>query len=346
MWPRALVVLTTVAVLCGAPSSASAAGPNTLSAPVASPASGTTEIIFSFSATYTGGFPVRSVSVDVAGRGLRMILVDGSLSNGTWTVATLLPTGSWTPTFQAVASRGKNPSITGPAVTVAPLTTRPPPSAPPASTDPGSPARSAQPAAGAAEGGGSHGSPAAPAATEQPAATGGGSSDPAAAPMASAAGAVESVDPDPSDAPAGSDTPRRSAGVAGAAATPAWAPREAKATPTDDATSIPTEDASGSVEIAVGLGGAAALALFAWLLVLAGRRRRTAPGASPVANRIRGPAGTADEQVTATLYRRTLRRSKIRLDEDPIIASMGVEAADAETRGRAARRSTRRSPPT
>ena len=189
MWPRALVILTTVAVLCGAPSSASAAGPNTLSSPVESPTSGTT----------------------------------------------------------------------------------------------------------------------------------------------------------------GSDTPRAvrtSAGIAGMGGLPASAPREAMATPTDDATSIPTENAAGPVEIAVGLGGAAALALFAWLLVLAGRRRRTAPGSSPAANRIRGPAGTADEQVTATLYRRTLRRSKIRLDEDPIIASMGVEAADTKTRGRAARRSTRRSPPT
>ncbi|MGQ0606953.1 MAG: hypothetical protein ACT4OQ_00615 [Chloroflexota bacterium] len=119
---------------------------------------------------------------------------------------------------------------------------------------------------------------------------------------------------------------------------PVLAPRRADATPAVGTAPIPSENAVGPLELAVGLGGAGVLVLFGWFAVLSGRRRRAATEPSRAGDEVGTPGGTADEQVTATLYRRTLRRSKIRFDEDP--TRVGERAADP------VRRSTRRSPPT
>lgn len=355
MWSRALVALAVAAVLCGAPSSASAAGRNWLIAPQASPTSGTIATTFSFTVAYVGGFPALSATVDVAGRTLPMLLVNGTPTDGAWSVSTLLPNGSWSPVFQAVASHGKDPSVTGPAVTVGPPSTSPSPSTGPASTDPGAPATSAQPKAGAAGGGpggsDSPGSPASPAAPA-PTPSGGSSSESleppptnvtplAPVPVPSVAGAHAPV---PSDGTTVNQSPGTGilTSAPDAAAPPALAPQHANATPAVGTATIPTENAFGALEIAVGLGGAAALVLFGWFILLAGRRRRTTAEPSRVGDEVGTPGGTADEQVTATLYRRTLRRSRIRLDDDPI----GIGEPDPEPPIHRARRPTRRSPPT
>jgi len=119
------------------------------------------------------------------------------------------------------------------------------------------------------------------------------------------------------------------------------APPSAFATGTADAT-------MGPVAIAIGIGGIAAMALFAWLVPLAlrRRRRREPRWLDALADEPSRPT-TTEEHVTAALHRRTLRRAHVRLDEDPIIASMGVgTAASAEPGVRRARRTVRRSPPT
>ena len=117
---HAFIILAIAAVLCGAPSPASATGPNSLSAPQASPTSATTETSVSFSVTYAGGFAARTVTVNVAGRTLPMGLVGGTEMQGTWSAAGLVPQGTWEATFLAVASQGKDPSATGPTAPTAP----------------------------------------------------------------------------------------------------------------------------------------------------------------------------------------------------------------------------------
>ncbi|MEO7295136.1 MAG: hypothetical protein ABIZ57_03250 [Candidatus Limnocylindria bacterium] len=346
MTARLLIVLAIAAVLCGAPSSASAAGPNGLSAPQSSPASGTTATSFSFTVTYTGGSAALAVTVDIAGRVLPMVLITGDPTSGTWFATTMLPVGSWSPTFRAVASQGKNPSIVGPTVTVgAPATPRP---TTPNPTITAPAPRSAQPEA-SNEGGPGSGStppPAAPVSTVPPAVPGGpgettappepvGSAPVAPAPAASTA---EAPDTDLSDGATVSTAPETGgrSGVGGSGQSAASASRPPSSAPAADTTSIPTEGQIGPLELVLGLGGVTALALFAWFILLAGRRRAD----------VRVAGATAEEQVTATLHRRTLRRSKMRHDEDPIVAALGVGASDAGPPAHPARRASRRSPPT
>jgi len=76
------------------------------------------------------------------------------------------------------------------------------------------------------------------------------------------------------------------------------------------------------------------------------RRRRAAPADGPLDDERPRRRGTAEEEVTATLHRRTLRRSKMRPDEDVIVASMGSNGMpSAESAAHPARRTHRRSPP-
>jgi len=102
------------------------------------------------------------------------------------------------------------------------------------------------------------------------------------------------------------------------------------------------------VGIAVGLGGGIiALVLLAWYVVVPRWRR----GVDSGTNRTRDHATTpqsADDMATAALHRRAIRRAKVRLEEDPILASMGVGSTKRASKpgvGRA-RRAVRRSPPT
>jgi hypothetical protein len=101
------------------------------------------------------------------------------------------------------------------------------------------------------------------------------------------------------------------------------------------------------IDIAIGVGGIAALGLIAWYFVPRARRRRVESGRTEKRHPRPARRTAADEQVTAALHRRTLRQGRVRLEEDPIIASMGVASRSrAEPGVSRARRSARRSPPT
>lgn len=117
--------------------------------------------------------------------------------------------------------------------------------------------------------------------------------------------------------------------------------------PAAEAGSSPAGLTFGPVAIALGIGGIVARALFAWLVPLARRRRRKEPRLAGARDQAGSRRTEAEEQVTAALHRRTLRRGRVRLEEDPIIASMGVgSTARREPGVSRARRSARRSPPT
>jgi hypothetical protein len=73
----------------------------------------------------------------------------------------------------------------------------------------------------------------------------------------------------------------------------------------------------------VGLGGVAAVALIGTGFLLA-RRQRAKP-----------PPPSAMAEAAAALQRRTVRRSKVRLPDDPIVAALGI---DDERRHRPRRR--------
>ena len=96
-----------------------------------------------------------------------------------------------------------------------------------------------------------------------------------------------------------------------------------------------------------GLAGLGGLALFAWYVLLPRHRRRVE--SAPPHRRVARPSSrtAADEHVAAALHRRTLRRGRVRLEEDPIIASMGVGSRARPKPGVSrAERAARRSPPT
>ena len=102
------------------------------------------------------------------------------------------------------------------------------------------------------------------------------------------------------------------------------------------------------VGIALGLGGGiVTLVLLAWYVVVPRRRR----GVGSDTNGTRHDATTsqtAEDVATAALHRRAIRRAKVRLEEDPILASMGVGSAKRASKPgiSRARRAARRSPPT
>ena len=118
------------------------------------------------------------------------------------------------------------------------------------------------------------------------------------------------------------------------------------AAPSADAASAQADPTVGPIAIALGIGGIAAMAFVAWLIPLVRRRRRVEPRWTDIDDDVPSGRTTAEQQVTAALQRRTLRRARVRLGEDPIVASMGVGSPPgAETPARRTRRS-RRSPPT
>ena len=130
-------------------------------------------------------------------------------------------------------------------------------------------------------------------------------------------------------------------GIPRLAANPATAPAAETAPAPAGPTLMPFGIAIG------GLAGLASLALLAWYVLLPRRRRRVESG--PSNSRIALPASriAADEQVAAALHRRTLRRGRVRLEEDPIIASMAVGSRARPKPGVSrAERAARRSPPT
>jgi hypothetical protein len=82
----------------------------------------------------------------------------------------------------------------------------------------------------------------------------------------------------------------------------------------------------------IGLSGVAAVAIVGTALLVA-RRRSSEPEAAGTPD---GPSAPADTE--SLLQRRIVRRAKIRLADDPIVAAMGVDdQVDARRRRQAAR---------
>lgn len=130
-----------------------------------------------------------------------------------------------------------------------------------------------------------------------------------------------------------------------ASATAPPAPAEASRGPLPAPSAVQPDLSFGPVELAVAGGGLVAVAVVGWFVLFPGRRRYE-PHASASDDQEPLAPRTSEEQVTAVLHRRTLRRAHVRLEEDQIIASMGVGSPSRDQPG-APRpgRSTRRRPP-
>lgn len=342
---RGLLVLATIAALLGAPSIASGAG-NSLASPSASPGTGTTDTLFTFRVDYDGQFSASAVTVSIAGLHLPLALVSGTPRLGTWSVSTALPPGTWTPTYTATALRGNTASTSGTPVFVAGLASPLPTpaatvstSSPPGSGgevdsgqpyDPGdlspnpAPADEVGPSASAPDGG----TPASP--DPSPAAGAGSQGGTSDGPTGSSptTGAPASGDAgdegDPPAAPAAPDPE----------GAPSAAPRivpAADRTDSGEATHGGSRAGMLGLVLIVGLSCVAAVAIFGAAFLVVGRRR---------AREAEGPdgdpgAGLADTE--SLLQRRIVRRARVRLVDDPIVAAMGVDDhVDARRRRRAA----------
>jgi len=321
---RGLIVLATITALLGAPSITSGAG-NSLTSPSASPSSGSVETVFSFRVNYEGQSAAELVTVSVAGLHLPLALVGGTPILGTWSVSTALPPGTYTPTYTATALRGNTASIAGGPVTVAGLASPPPPT-PAATVSTSSPPR-----------------PGAEVDTGEPFVPGNPAPAPAPADEVDASGA-----PPDDDAPASPDA-SAPAGPGGGAGTDrpsttasSSAPEDEEGSPAAPAAQDPESDQSAAPRIVptadrpaqgeeprpgaragllglvliVGLSGVAAVAIIGTALLVVGRRRSEEPETG---------SATSEAATESLLQRRIVRRAKVRLADDPIVAAMGVD---------------------
>ena len=324
---RGVLSLALFAALCGAPSFVSAAG-NDLTAPAASPETGSTSTVFSFSVRYEGKFAATSVTAAVAGLVLPMSLAGGTAETGTWVTATELPAGIWPVTFTASAERGNAGTVTGPTVTVSgPISTEPPPA--PLAT-PGQPGGGKQKDASSTPDGGAEGGSTSAPAPAEPA-----SSPPAepSAPEPPAAPAADAVlPPGPSGgegvggpaAPAAPDEPVNATTIGGPSSTdgsvttPVSTPREA-----DGSDGSPVGDGLLQSVLVMGLAGVAAVALIGTTLLLVGKRRGRRDE-EPL------PAFATPERASRSRRQAVLTR----MGEDPIMAALGI-SSDESPRQRA-----------
>jgi hypothetical protein len=333
-------VLLVVMALLGAPSAVSAEG-NLLRAAEVSPRTGTAATVFGFRVTYEGRFAASGVRVVVANLSLPMARTSGTASSGTWATSSTLPPGAWAVTFLATTAQGNAPALgagtvtvaggTGPtpiptagwspdlpgpiatpAPSVAPAPVSPPPASPttaPAVPGASSPAASDDPGlAPTASGGGAGAASVAPVV---PGTDGSGDGAPAAPPS----GPVPAASGDAVPAPTGG----------GGAAGPRDRPPETIGRGTPGGTGLDGLLGRDGPLRGVPAGtvwGVAAIALVGVLLLLAAWRRRagTATDGPPVST----PAARATSDVDEALERRTRRRGRVRLDEDPIIAAMDL----------------------
>jgi hypothetical protein len=336
MW-RATIVLLLLAALSGAPSRTSAGG-NALADPTVTPASGSTLTVFSFSVRYDGTFPATTVTAAVAGLDLVMALADGSMSAGTWVASSTLPAGAWATTFIAYAEQGNVATVTGPTLTVAPADAVTPAPAPPGAPGPSGPERhtetSREPVTETVPTSTPVSAPAQPMPSsdvEPPVAA--PSTPDATVPAAVAMPVTPAAGPSSVGGLGVSARSVPSIGPSAIAARSGTASAQARGlTPP---TSDETVDAAGagnpidegtSIIVLIGILGVGAVALIGTATLIA-RRRRADDDEEPV-------AATA----AAALQRRSVRRARQRMGEDPIMAAMGIGAQDQ-------RKDRRRPPP-
>lgn len=351
---RALLVLAAIAALLGAPSIASGA-PKGLASPSVTPGSGTTATIFTLTVRYEGQVAATGVTVAVGGRVMTMTRVGGTAKAGTWAASGTLPPGTWAPVFAATAERGTVATVTGSVVSVLAPVVPPPtpdptvagsPKSPRETTADGTPIDAQEPEAGAEppvaaptvedtpEEGAAENAPAAVPAS--PAPDGGANTTPEAPP----GGGTSATPGSGSGSAAGSVAPNRGGGGHDNDDEPSTGP----AAPSNGS-SVPDEpgpgrdgrsarghalladdgDGLGTV-VLLGLAGVAGVAILGTGWLMAWRRR----GGNSEA------AGTRAAATEAVLARRTLRRARVRLEEDPIVAAMGIDDQPARRARRSA----------
>ena len=355
---RILAALATIAALTGAPPIASGVG-NSLASPSASPTSGTVTTIFTLHVSYDDNWPATAVTVSVAGRTLSLTRIDGTAERGTWSVATVLPAGTWTPRFSALVAGGNAPTIVGPTVTVAgpPVAATPAPAvtntlpsggdeteaeAPSGSGDPPGtivPDPAPAPAPEDAEPSASPGAepagsiPATPGTGASRSGSGSGpGSGPGNGPGTSAGGASRTTSsPSPGVPEGGTGGEAPAAPSNGPDAMPSAAPGAmpaAERASADEPEAAVVDDAMLDIVLLVGLSGVATVAIMGTTLLLFARHRSDEEEVPATAAEI----GDTD----ALLERRTVRRAKTRLADDPIVTAMGVDDQVAARRRRSA----------
>lgn len=330
---RLLLVLALGAALVGAPSPVSAAS-NALRSPQVSPTSGTTDTTFTFSVRYEGRFPAGTITAIAGPATISLTLAAGTPTDGTWRGSGRLPAGTWPVAFAAVADQGNPASAEGPIVTVLPDSPAvAAPSAWPPASGAGGTGTTATPSGA---GGATATSPPAVVAPVQPTAP------PAQTPVAAPGETPVSAPRDqrPAPPPPVGGTPSNPATPGGAPGAPSGedaelgAARAGSPTPTPLAAS-PAGGAggdAGGLALVLGLAGLALVAVSgSAILLVAGRRRRSAATSE-------GPA-VEPASAARVVERRAVRRARMRLDEDPIVAAMGLSDGDS-----AAERRVRRTP--
>ena len=350
---RGLLVLAFVTVLLGAPSPASAAS-NALVALPPAPVSGSTDTTFVFRVTYAGRFEATAVTAQVAGRTIGMARVAGTGLAGTWSVGTTLPAGTWHATITALVAQGNSPSVQTSAVTVtsSPSAPTPPPTPVSGSSVPGAPMPSPDRVGEEPIGGGVPPTANAAAASTAP------STPPVAAPATptdggtdpSGEGGTGGAGAEPQTGDGGAAAPAGGEPVASVNPAGEGAPRPNATAPPPTGRSAPTssdgrtpaadtqtpfaEDELTSALTVGGLVAVAAVALLGSAFLVLGRRRRSEPepGVASAAPAVAAPV--TEDAVAATLRARTVRRARARLDEDPILAALGIDEAASERRAR------------
>lgn len=321
---RLIVVIATLAALAGAPSAASAAPPNQLAGATVSPASGTAATTFTLSVAYRtdNGAAATAVAATVGGRMVPLTLVAGTPTSGTWRGSVgSLPAGSWPVTFAAVTEKGNQPSLVGPILAIdPPMATPPPPTPAPTpprpqptssvdATDPG-------PGSGPSLAPGATAVPSTASAPSEPVPAGGGASPPPppAAPASPASARQGGESGSTPGAPA----------EAGGAASQGEAPASPTRSPTGAGRELsqPAELNPWLAPLAVAsAAGAALIGVYLFL----GRRRADDESVIPHAAMAPVPGPQASDEATELLTRRTLRRARVRLPEDPIVAALGID---------------------
>lgn len=362
---RGLLVLAIIAALIGAPRTVSAAA-NALGSPSATPSTGSTETVFVLQVSYDGQFPASGVTAAVATRLLAMSLIAGSATSGTWSAATTVPAGTWPVVFTATTLQGNVPALSAMSLSV--YDSGAPPSASTPARVPNAPRTEAGGEAPASGGGSEAPAPlpaqapaaSAPAATTDPVpataptAPEGGGPDRGASPRERVEGsAAPSAAPAPHEGPAlegpaSDDAPGTVPGRSGGPPTAVPTGSRGAATPSpgggalaEPAAPGPTHRAAGPAAgdasppvatLLLGLSGVAAVALFGSAVLILGRRRRTRDGAAlatQLATQLAARRGAGSEAGRA---RRARRLARAQLDDDPILASLGI----GRSRGRPA----------
>ncbi len=316
---RAGLLVAIVAALLGAPSAVLAAPPNALSNASVQPGGGSTATTFTFRVHYSSraGNPAGTVTVSVGARTLRMNLLSGSTTDGTYQLSATLTEGSWTPVFRASPARGPQPSLNGPLIRVAALSTpvltpqptprpEPNPSAAPTISVVEPPDRSPAPTNDAAPGRFAGGGTSTPPAEPQPPKHPGSSEMPGDAP-APRGGKSSSDEPvaAPSDRQRGGNASRPSPGAApiGGIKDP-WG-----------GSGLP------SISLLMVVFGVAAAALLTFFWFLLGRRRRNPQDEAAAAA---AAATHGAEAVSQRIAERAARRQRLDPSDDPIVAALGL----------------------